>query len=147
MEVDFAIERNGNGTNHSAGLARDYLPRHQVGVVLETRNQDFIAGLQERAPPSLCDEIDGFGGATGENDFAFAAGVDETLQLMACGLEGVGGALRKSMHATMDIRVVMAVVVCLGVDDRVWVLRGGAVVQIGQGFAIHLLVQDGEVGA
>ena len=147
LEIHFAIERDGNGTNHGAGLARHDLPRHQVGVVLKARHENLVAGLQEGAAPSLCDEIDRFGSAPGEDDFAFAARIDEALQFVSSSFEGVGGALRQRVHAAMDVRVVVAVIVRLGVDDRAWVLCRGAVVQIRQRFAIHLLVQDGEIGA
>src|SRR5579884_1468627 len=49
------------------------------------------------------------------------------------------------MHAAMDIRVIMAIILLNGFHDRQWLLRGGGIVEINQRMPMYLLVQNGKV--
>ena len=69
-EVHFAGLRDRNHLELRAGLLADELPRHDVGVVLQRRNQDLVAGLQPRSRVALRDQVDRFGRAADEDDLA-----------------------------------------------------------------------------
>jgi hypothetical protein len=66
-----------------AGLLGDQLPRHDVGVVLERRQQDLVAALQAWRALGLRDEVDGLGGAAREDDFARRGGIHEAAHALA----------------------------------------------------------------
>ena len=51
------------------------------------------------------------------------------------------------MHAAMDIGILLAVITVDGVDDRLRLLRRGAVIEIDQGPAVHLARKNGKVAA
>ena len=51
-----------------AGLLANQLPGHDVGVVLEVRDQDLVTGLQARAAQALCNQVDRLGGATRQDN-------------------------------------------------------------------------------
>ena len=53
-----------------AGLLADELPRHDVGMVFEVRDQHLAAFTQSRPGVSLRDEVDCFGRAARQHDFA-----------------------------------------------------------------------------
>lgn len=57
-------------------LAHD-LPRHQVAVVLEHGDDDFVSRFQVGNPPRVRHEVDGFAGVAGEDDLAVGRRVDE----------------------------------------------------------------------
>ena len=52
VEVDLAARVDRGDAQPRAGLLADHLPRHDVGVVLEVRDQDLVAGLQSAAARS-----------------------------------------------------------------------------------------------
>ena len=97
-------------------------------------------------PHGLRDEIDALGGAAREDDFVRAAGVDELGGARPRGLEGGGGAIAQFVNAAMDIGVVVLVVMAQGIEHRARLLRGGGVVEVDQGLAVHLLIEDRKVG-
>lgn len=66
---------------------------------------------------------------------------DGTLHLCATHLCG------KIMYAPVHIGVVLPVVVVQGLQDSFRLLGCGSVVQIDERLPVHLLVEDGEVGA
>ena len=131
------------GTGGPGGL----LPRHEVGMVLHPGGEHDVAGLQVRMTPAPGDDVDALGRAAGENDFRGIRGVDELGDAGAGALVAVGRAHRKRMQAAVDVAVVTLVIVDQGVDDAARFLRGGAVVKVDERLAVHLLVQDGEIGA
>ena len=65
--------------------------------------------------------------------------------LLARVLVGFGGALAQQVHAAMDVRVVVRVVVDERVDDRLRLLAGGGVVEINQRLAVNLFPENREI--
>ncbi len=55
----------------------DHLPRHDVAVMLQHRQQDAVAGLELRRRPALRDEVDPFGRAADEDDLVGRRRADE----------------------------------------------------------------------
>ena len=53
---------------HSPRLLAEKLPRHDVRMVLELGNENFVTRFQVRAAPTLRHEIDRFGRSAGEDD-------------------------------------------------------------------------------
>src|SRR5690606_4693728 len=62
-------------------------------------------------------------------------------------LEGLGGLVAEGMGSAVHIGVVAAVVVADGVDHRQRLLGGGGVVQVHQGVAVDLPLENGKVAA
>ena len=57
-EVDFAGASDRNHFERCPGLLADQLPGHDVGVMLEAGDQDFVARTDFRPHETLCDEVD-----------------------------------------------------------------------------------------
>ena len=64
-------------TQLCALLFGEHLPRHDVRVMLERRQDDFVAGFEELAPVAVHHEVDRLGRAAGEDDSRFFARIDE----------------------------------------------------------------------
>ena len=60
----------GATTISSPICSREQLPGHDVGVVLEARDQHLIAGSDARPDETLRHQIDAFGGVAREHDLA-----------------------------------------------------------------------------
>ena len=145
LEHDFAAVVHGNDAQHGAFLLGDHLPGHDLGVVLEHREHDFVARLQELPAVGVGDEIDAFGRAADEDDFLDRRCTEERLHLFAGLFVGVGRAGGQRVGAAMDVRIVVLVKVRNRVDHALRLLRGGGVVEPGQRLAVDLLPQDGKV--
>ena len=74
-------------------------------------------------------------------------GVDEFGGAGAGGFIAVGGAHGERVESAVDVGVVAFVVAGDGVDHRARFLRGGSVVEIDEGLAADVLVEDGEIDA
>ena len=144
-DVDDAAPIHGHRLHHGAGLFGHQLPGHDVGVVLEPGEQDFIAALQARARIGLRHEVDGLGGAAREDDFARRRRIHEVAHAFARMLEHLRGFLAQLMHAAMHVGVVQSLVGVDGGDDAGGPLRGRGAVEEHQRLAMHLAREDGEV--
>jgi hypothetical protein len=49
------------------------------------------------------------------------------------------------MHTSVHVAVDGAVIVGQGIDDGLWFLGGGGIIQVNQWFAVYLLLQGGKV--
>jgi hypothetical protein len=77
VEIDAVVRHQRQNVDRHAEPLRDHLPRHDVGVVLQQRQQYAVAGLQLLAHPALRDEVDAFGGTADEHDLVWRARADE----------------------------------------------------------------------
>ncbi len=145
VDVDDAATIHGHGLDDGAGLLRDELPGHDVRVVFERGEQDLVAALQARPRVGLRHEVDGFGGAAREDDFARGGGVDEGAHALARMLEHLRGFLAQLVHAAVHVGVVQLFVVVDRRDDAGGALRRGGAVEEDQRRAVHLAGEDGEV--
>ena len=145
LEHDFAPVVDGNDPQDGPLFLGDHLPGDDVGVMLERREDDLVARLQEFPAVGLGDEIDPFGGAADEDDFLRRRGAEKRLHLLPGLLEGVGRTGRQRVRAAVDVRVVVRVEMRDGVDHALRLLRRGGIVEPGQRLAMHLLLQDGKI--
>ena len=144
QEVAGVVDRG--DAQHDADAVAQQLPGHDVGVVLEGRDDHLVAGLHEGAAEAVGDQIERLGGVAGEHDLVGAAGVDEARDLFASALEGVGGELAHPVHPPVHVGIVGFVSVPHGVEHLARLLGTGRGIQIDQRVAEDLLRQDREVG-
>src|SRR5438094_144244 len=130
-----------------ADLLAQYLPGHDVRVVLHGRDDDLIARPEELAAIGLGHQVDALGGAADEDPLARIGSVEELLDPGAGSLEVARGPLTQQVNAAVDVGVVGLVVAAQRLQDGARLLRGGGVVQVDQGLAVDLLLQDREVCA
>jgi hypothetical protein len=147
VEVDHAATVDRHDLEDGAGLFAQQLPRHDVGMVLEPRDQYLVAGTQPRAAVSLRHEVDRLGRAAHEHDLARRPRPQEAAHFLTRTLEQVGCLLRQRVHAAMHVGMMALGVVAFRLDHGPRALAGGAVVQVDQRLAVHAALQDREVGA
>ena len=123
------------------------LPRHDVGVMLHVRDQDFVTRLQHRTRKAVRNQVDPLRSPTREKNFVRVRDPDKVGYLAARGLIGIGRLLAQVVHSPVDIRILRSIVALQGVDHRLRLLRRRSVVQIRQRLAPHLAGENREVGA
>ena len=97
-------------TSARAGLFTQHLPRHDVGVVLHARDQDFITGTDGGPQIGLGHQIDGLGGAAGEHQLIAVRGALMNARDAVTGaFIQVSGLLAEQVHAAVNIGVVRRV--------------------------------------
>ena len=143
--MHFAVSVHRRHHQRGAGLLAHHLPGHDVGVVLQMRDQNFIARPQDRPGKALRHQVDRLGGAAHENDFVARARVDEALQAITRTLVHRRGFLAQGVNAAMNVGVVMPLVIVHRVDHALRALGGGAIVQISQRLAMDQAGQDREL--
>ncbi len=151
VEVDAAVLGDGVPLQLRARAAGQLLPRHEVGVVLELRDDDGVVGGHPVPARAVVAEgvghgVEALGGVLDEGDLV-PVGADERGDLLARVLVGVGGLLRELVGAAVDR--------CERVEDELLLrpphpqrtLRGGAGVQVDQGLLVtHGAREDRELG-
>ena len=137
--------RDRDDLQHRADLFAQQLPRHDVGVVFQRRNQNLIAGLEARARKALRHQIHRLGRAADENDFLGVASIDEPPHGLAGAFIRIGGALAQRMNATMHVGMIVLVITADRIDHGFGPLAGRGVVQVHQRLAIDVLMQHREV--
>ncbi len=121
------------------------LPRHDVGVVLDGRNHDFIALAHERVAKRAGHEVDSLGGATGKHHLCGGARIEETAHRLSRLLMQVGGLLAHPVHPAMHIGIDVEVFLTHGIEHTQRLLCGGRVVEIHQRLAIDRAGEYGKV--
>jgi hypothetical protein len=84
--VNLAARIDGRDHEPRARLFAHHLPRHDVGVVFQMRDEYLVAGFEHGPRVALGDQIDRFGGAAHENDLVPRPGADELFQPVPCRL-------------------------------------------------------------
>ena len=134
-------------THHNAHTPGLQLPWHNIGMVLHVRDNHFVASLHLRTTERRGHEVDGLGGAPGENNLLGLAGIDELPDPLTCRLMQVGGLLAEIVNATVNVGIHVEILVAHGIEHAQWFLCGCCIVKIDQGPAIHLTAENGEVVA
>ena len=146
IQIQLALRCHLDGHNPGTGALGHHLPGHNVGVVFHVADQNLIAGFQARGQ-AIGHQVDGFGGASGPDDFSGAGRV----QKLAHGFPGAFKRSRRTitqgMGATVHIGVHLAVIAIHGIQHGLWLLRRRAVVQIHQRLPVDLLIENREVTA
>ncbi len=107
VEFDFAAQIDGRHLQRAARLFAHHLPGHDVGVMLQARNQNLVARLEARTSVGLGDQIDALGRAPDKDDLASRAGVYETSHTVARAFERFRRRLAQCMNAAMNVGVGM----------------------------------------
>jgi hypothetical protein len=128
-----------------AGLLADQLPRDDVRVMFQMRDENFVVGLQDRPQVALRNQIDGLRGTAHEDDFVPAGGMQEREHSVARILVQAGRLLAQSMYPAVDVRMMTPLVVIDRADDGGGPLRRCAVVQIRQRLAANRARQHRKV--
>ena len=134
-----AVVHRGHAQLRALG-ERKLLPRHDVGVVLEVRDDDLVALADVLQAPALRHQVDRLGRAADEDDLLGRRRVDEARDLLARALVGVGRARREFVRGAVDVGVLVRVEVRQPVDHRLRLLRGRRVVEPDQRPAVDLLL-------
>ena len=124
-----------------------HLPGHDVRMVLELGNDDFVAGPDERPAVSVHHQVQRIRGAACINYFARLLRVDKALDFDTCALISRRRGFRQIVHAAMDVGVLRRLVAHQAVDHLLRHLTAGGVVQVHQRFAVDLEFQDRKFGA
>src|ERR1019366_2498744 len=115
--------------------------------MLHGGDEHFVAGMNVSAAVGLRYEVDGFRGAANKDDLARIDGVEETLHRPPRRFVLFRRMFGKKMHATMDVGVVPLVVETDRINDPLWLLGGGCIVQVDQRSAANPLPENRKVSA
>ena len=124
---------------------RKLLPRHDVGVMLEMRDDDLVARTHVLQAERVRHEVDGLGGAAHEHDLLRRRRIDEARHLVAGSLVGIRRTGSQLVRRTVDVGVFVLIEVRQAIDDRFRLLRRGRVVEPDQRPAVHGLRQDRKI--
>ena len=130
IEIDPAIGGQRHDVDRDADPLGDQLPRHDVAVMLQHRQQDAVASLQVALGPALRDQIDPLGRATHEHAFLGRARADERRDPATGGLIGERHVGRALVHTAMHRGIGRVVRAGDRVDHALRFLRGRGGVQI-----------------
>ena len=128
-----------------AGPVCQELPRDQVGVMLQDRQQDLVPLADVVHPPGCGDEVDPVGRSPGPHQLRGIPTPDPGGDLPPGRLEGVGRPSAQLVDAPMDIGVVPLVVGRHGVEHGPGLLGGRGIVQVDQGMTVDLLIESREI--
>ena len=128
---------DGNNAQFGSCLLAQHLPGNDVGVVLHPAQNNLVSGPQTAASITLRDQIDRLCGTAHENDFIGTGCVDQLLHFSARVFVGIRGTLTEGVNTAMHIGVVAAVILALGIYHRLWLLRGGSVIEVHQRLALY----------
>jgi len=126
-------------------LFAQHLPRHNIGVVFQSGDKDFIARFQEFAPPALRDEVYGLGRPVSKNNLVVMFGINKTAHRFAHRFIGVGSALAEVVDAAMNVGIIVFHEAGHRFDHRARFLRARSRVEIGERVIVHALRQSGEI--
>ena len=124
-----------------AGSLAQHLPRNDVGMMFQIRNNDLVI-LLDLIRQSISHQINAFGCSFGKNNFVIVFCINEPLNLLSGKFHFFGCNLTQSVDATVNVRVDGFVIFFPGFNDRQWFLRSCCIVQINQRFSVHLLIQN-----
>ncbi len=129
-----------------APLGLQDLPRHDVGVVLHVGEQHRVARPEVGAAPRRRHQVDGLGGVLGEHDAGGRRRTDEAGDVGAGRLHLGGCLLGDQVDAAVHVGVDGLVVGVEGVEHHLRLLGRGGRVEVDDRLAVHLPLQQGEVG-
>ncbi|MPM51415.1 hypothetical protein SDC9_98163 [bioreactor metagenome] len=121
------------------------LPRHDIGVVLQVRDDDLVALAHVLATPALGHQIDGLGGAAHKDHLVHIGRVDEAPHHLARMLVCIGRAGSQGMRRAVDVGVFMLVEMRDALNHLARLVRGGGVVQPDQLLAVDALRQNRKI--
>ncbi len=145
IEHELAAQVDRSDLECAACLLAQHLPGNDVGVMLQARDQDFIAGLEARPAISLRDQVDGFRRAADKDDLACGARIDELPDALAGAFERLGRCLAERVDAAVDVGMRVGFVVLDRTQHRKRPLRRGCAIQVNERPAVDTARQDRKV--
>ena len=131
LEVEGAVVKKRDDSEGEVQSLAKHLPGNGVRVVLETGENNLVAsGQPGRSAERGRDQVDGIGGAGGEDDFFRAVGIEVSGDSRASLLVGSSGSLGKSVDAAMNVGIDLFVVNPGGLEHCDRLLGGRRVVEI-----------------
>ncbi len=109
-------------------------------MMLEMGDDDPVAGFQQWPRKTLRDQIDRLCRAACKDDLAPAPRIDKADDVIAGAFVGLCRTVAQGMHATVHVRMIVALVFGDRVDDHGRRLRGGGAVEIDEPVPADLLV-------
>src|SRR5438445_657186 len=146
LEVERAVLPEGNRLQNRTAVPSRQLPRNDVRVVFELRDQHLIARPQGAAE-RLGQEAQPVGRPACEDDFLAAPGADEPLDTVAGGLVELGGLFAERVDGAVDVGVAPGVVLTHRLDDRPRPLARRGRVEVDEGVAVDDPLEDREIRA
>ena len=130
LHVQRAVVENRRDDEPRSRARGDELPRHDVGVVLHVRDQNFVALAQIRAAPARGDEVDRLRRAAREHAFPRLARADERRGAFPRVFERGRRRLAQMIKPAVNVRVFLGIKPGNGIDDALRFLRRGGAVEI-----------------
>src|SRR2546427_3483867 len=146
LEVERAVLPEGTRLQNGTAVPRRQLPRNDVRVVFELRDQHLIARPQGAAE-RLGQESQPDGRPACEDYFLAAPGADEPLDTVAGGLVELGGLFAERVDGAVDVGVAPGVVLTHRLDDRPRPLARRGRVEVDEGVAVDDPLEDREIRA
>ena len=107
IQIDATVVGHAVPAQRGAGAPGQFLPRDEVGVVLELGGDDDVAGpdgtFEAVVPQHIRHQVERFGGVLGEHQLV-GIGADERGDVGAALLVGVGGLLHQLVRAAVHRR-------------------------------------------
>ena len=117
---------------HAPSALGEKLPRHDVRVVLQHTQYDFIPSLDVFRPPRVRHEIDRLARISREHYFSIRLCVDKGGNLPSRQLIRIRRLTTQIMHPSMNVRVVILIIEHVSVHDLIRLLGRRRVIQIHQ---------------
>ena len=99
---------DGRPFDHGTTALAVEMPRHDVGVVLQDREDDLVALADHHAAETLRHEIDRLGGVAGEDQLILGRRIEEAAHAFAGIFKGLGCRIGEEMQAAMHVGIFLA---------------------------------------
>ena len=142
LHVEREIGHHGHITQLNAALFGQHLPRDDVRVMFHFRENDGVAFVEVGSSPSVGHEVDGFGGAAGDDHLVR---VEALLEFGAAGFVAFRRFPGEGVNGPVNVGVGFRIVGVHRIDNDLWFLRGGGVVEVDQPVAVDLALQNGKL--
>ncbi len=144
--IEHAVIIAGDDFENRTSAFAGHLPWDDVRVVFEGRDENFIARLESCAQ-AVGGEVDRVGAAASENQLIRIGATEVGGDRFSGSFIGCSRGAGEGVGAAVDVGIDGFVVGARGIEDGEWFLGGGGIVQIDQGLAVDLLVQNGKLFA
>ena len=126
-----------NDLQYNAFSGRLKLPRHDIGMMFNGRNNDFITFLHEALTETGGYEVESFGCSTRENYLIRCLGIEKLAHSLAGSLMEFGGLLTEPMHSTVHIGIDVQIFFAHRIKHTKRLLRGSRIVKINEWTVIN----------
>ena len=129
IKIDQTVDIQRQNHQFQIATAGQLLPWQQIGVMLQSADDNFIARI-EYVFQAIGQEVQRGRRAVGKDDLSAIAGIEPLGDLAAAVLERLGGVGAGQVLRPMHVGRAVGVVMRQGIQQGLRFLRGGGVVQI-----------------